>query len=128
MILNGFAASGLGKASEFTELGWVRGQLVDKLDLRPYPGTFNVRLIAPDDIQRWEALKLVPGIAIEEPAGGSCVAVCYPVLINESIRGAILIPGVVAYPPDQVEIVAPDSVRGTLGVKDGDPIALRLLD
>lgn len=128
MILNGIAASGLGKAKLFTELAWVQAELTQKLGIRPHPGTFNVRLTESDQLEKWAALKRAPGIPIEEPAGSSCVAVCYRVLVNEAVPGAILIPGVPAYPADQVEIVARESVRGTVGVKDGDPITLRVLD
>lgn len=128
MILNGIAASGLGKAKQFTDLAWVQAELVRKLDIRPYPGTFNVRLTEADQLEKWAALKRAPGIPIEEPADSNCAAVCYPVLVNEAVRGAILIPGVPAYPADQIEIVARESVRGSVGVRDGDPITLRVLD
>jgi CTP-dependent riboflavin kinase len=128
MILSGVAAPGLGKAAQFTELAWVRRQLVAKLDLPPYPGTFNIRLHAPEQIRLWGLLKQSPGVQIDEPAENNCVAVCYPVLINERVRGAILVPGVAGYPPDQVEVVAPESVRAALGARDGDRIMLRVLD
>lgn len=127
MILNGVAASGLGKAKQFTELAWVQAELVQKLDIRPYPGTFNVRLTEVDQLDNWATLRQTPGIPIEEPDGTNCAAVCYPVLVNEAVRGAILIPGVPGYPSDQVEIVAPDSIRRELRVMDGDPITLRVL-
>lgn len=127
MILNGIAASGLGMAAQFTELEWVKGQLVDKLDVQPHPGTFNVRLVDREDLDQWSGLRARPGIQIEEPADSSCAAVCYPVLVNDIVRGAILIPGVAGYPSDQVEVVASLPVRRTLGVQDGDPVSLRLL-
>jgi riboflavin kinase, archaea type len=128
MILMGIAVSGLGKAQEFTQLSWVREELLRQLNIRPYPGTFNVRLSEPAQLERWEALKRSPGIALEEPAGTSCVAVCYPVLVNEAVTGAILVPGVLGYPTDQVEIVAGESVRSAIGARDGDPITLRVLE
>ena len=127
MILNGIAVHGLGKAAPFTELDWVRSQLLDKLDIQPYPGTFNVRLTRPDQVKLWETLKQLPGIGIDEPEENSCAAVCYPVLVNDTLRGAILVPGVRGYPVDKIEIVARESIRRALGTKDGDPITLQVL-
>jgi riboflavin kinase len=128
MILRGVAASGLGKATLFTQIRWVSSQLEEKLEVRPYPGTFNMRLVAADQISQWERLKGRPGFPLDDPAENSCAAVCYPVVVNERVRGAILIPGVPGYPPDQVEIVASESVRRALNVRDGDTITLRVVE
>lgn len=126
VILIGVAASGLGRASQFTHLPWASEQFARKLKLRPIPGTFNVRL-ADDEIRsRWESLKREAGIEIDPPDVGSCVARCYPVLVNDRIRGAIILPHVPGYPEDQVEVLAEQSVRAALSLKDGDGVTLRV--
>jgi CTP-dependent riboflavin kinase len=128
MILTGIAASGLGKAQHFTQIVWVQEQIQQRLDIRLHPGTFNVRLTEPAELERWASLKRSPGTSIEEPDGSGCAAICYRVLVNDAVRGAILIPGVPGYPADQVEIVASESVRSAIGANDGDPITLRVID
>jgi riboflavin kinase len=128
MILRGVVACGLGKAAGFTQIHWVSRQLEEKLDIRPFPGTLNVRLVQPGELDHWERLKSADGIPLDEPDATNCVAVCYPVLVNECLRGAILLPGVAGYPFDQVEVVASESIRRQLGVEDGDAITLQVLE
>jgi CTP-dependent riboflavin kinase len=125
LALHGVAASGLGKASGFTEIAWVREEFARKLDFNAYPGTFNVRLVEPESLARWKELTGQPGIEIEPPHQTACVARCYPVLLAERLLGAIILPHVADYPPDQVEVLTPVSVRGELGLQDGDPVTLR---
>ena len=52
MIRRGTAASALGKAARFTQLDWVQRQLEAVLKIDPHPGTFNVRLVGPEPIDR----------------------------------------------------------------------------
>ena len=127
MILRGCAVPGLGRADQFTALGWVRQQFMAKLGLQPFPGTFNVHVVSAEDRALWEVLKTQLRIRIEGPDASACAALCSPVLINERIRGAIVVPGIPGYPPDQVEVVAAQSIRATLSISDGDPITLRVV-
>jgi riboflavin kinase, archaea type len=124
--LRGIAASGLGKASGFTEIGWVRAEFARKLDFEAYPGTFNVRLIEPESVARWRELTRTPGIEIEPPRSAGCVAVCYPALLADRLEGAIILPHVADYPADQVEVLTAVCVRRELGIEDGDPVTLQL--
>ena len=128
MILRGLAADGQGKAASFTQLAWVVSQLAERLGITPHPGTFNLRLVASDQMARWQELKAFAGVPLDEPASTNCAAVCYPVVVNDQVPGAIVIPSVPAYPPDQVEVVAGESVRAALGIATGDAVTLRVLD
>jgi CTP-dependent riboflavin kinase len=125
--LRGVAASGLGRATDFTELAWVREQLAAKLNLNAYPGTFNVRLNEPESLARWSALGQQPGVAIEPPDEAACVARCFRVLVGDRLPGAIILPHVPGYPADQVEVLSAVCLRRELGVGDGDPVTLRLV-
>lgn len=128
VILHGVVASGIGTAVRFTELPWVWQQFARKLDLHVWPGTFNVRVVEQESRDRWIRLAHEPGVEIESEEAGGCVARCYPVLIQDWIRGAIVLPHVPGYPPDQVEIVAAEHVRAGLGLEDGDAVTLRVLE
>ena len=87
-----------------------------------------MRLLDAESQARWAALGQQPGVEIEPQAPGACVARCYPVLVNERVRGAIVLPHVPAYPVDQVEIVAAEHVRAALNLRDGDEVRLRVLE
>ena len=126
IVLTGRTASGVGKAGGFTQLRWVREEFERKLGIRPWPGTFNIR-IAPESQAQWEAVKRQPGIEIDPPDASACVAQCYRVVVAHIVEGAIVLPHVEGYPPDQIEILAEEHVRLCLGLADGDPITLHVL-
>ncbi len=128
VALRGVIASGLGKAASFTELAWVREQLALKLGLQAWPGTLNVRLIDGASLAQWRALTERPGIEIEPPSHSACVARCYHVIVADTVPGAIILPHVADYPADQVEVLAAEHLRRALGLSDGDPIVLRVVE
>ncbi len=128
VALRGVVASGQGKAAGFTELAWVRDQFAQKLGLQAWPGTLNVRLVDAASRAQWRALTELPGIEIEPPSRSACVARCYPVLVADAVSGAIILPHVADYPADQIEVLAAAHLRRELGLADGDPIILRILE
>ena len=127
VLLRGVVAAGLGKAARFTDLPWVWQQFAAKLDLHVWPGTFNVRVVEPDVRVRWEELRQVAGVEITPPDAATCVAVCYRVLVNDWVRGAIVLPHVPGYPEDQIEVVAAEHVRSGLRLEEGDVVVLRVV-
>jgi CTP-dependent riboflavin kinase len=127
-VLHGIVASGVGAAARFTDVPWVWRQFAEKLELHVWPGTFNVLVTDSENQRRWAALGRRPGVEIEPEEPGVCVAHCYPVLVNDWIRGAIVLPHVPDYPADQIEIVAAEHVRAGLGLSDGDAVTIRVLD
>ena len=106
VVLTGKTASGIGKARGFTQLRWVQEEFERKLGIRPWPGTFNVRL-DPGSQAEWTALTRRPGIEIDPPDASACVARCYRVVLAHVVEGAIVLPHVEGYPPDQVEVAEP---------------------
>ena len=124
-VLRGVAATGWGEATRFTELAWVWEQFATKLNLAAAPGTFNVRLHNAESLARWQELQAEPGIPIVPPDATFCPARCYPVLVNDRVPGAIVVPEVDGYPPDQIEVVAAQSIRSAMHVQDGEPVILR---
>ena len=123
--LEGIVSSGLGEGVRLTQLDWVLDQFRNKLGFTPFPGTFNLRVEGPE----WEGFRLMSdsytGIAIVPPAG-FCAARCYRARIGDRITGAVVVPEVEGYPGDKVEIVAPVSVRKSLGLHDGDAVRLHM--
>ena len=121
--LRGKVTTGKGEARGFTQIPWVRQQLIGKLGFEPYPGTLNVRIEETDGIVAWMALRARPGIDIE-PEDGFCAARCYPVDVEGQIRAAIILPLVAGYSADVVEVVGPVSLRDALGLSDGSAVTL----
>jgi len=126
-LIRGVAASGWGEATQFTELAWVWEQFASRLNLAPAPGTFNVTIGEGESLSAWLALQAEEGIPIEPPDQTFCAARCYPVLVNDRVPGAIILPEVAGYPADRVEIVAAQSIRSAMHVQDGDPVTLRAI-
>lgn len=120
-IISGRLATGIGQGRHFTRLEWARRQFIDRMGIDPFPGTFNVIVEGGASIAAWHRLQATPGVRIDNPGDGphDCDARCYPVLIEDRIAAAIVLPEVAGYPPTQIEIIAAVSVREALGVADG---------
>ncbi|MBI4772500.1 MAG: CTP-dependent riboflavin kinase [Chloroflexi bacterium] len=125
-LISGALVTGRGEGAAFTQLDWAREQFRDRLGIDPYPGTLNLLLEAPADLARWAALRAEPGIPITPPDPGWCLARCYPVRIAGRLPAAIVLPEVPGYPPAQVELIAALPLRETLGLRDGDRVALQV--
>lgn len=123
--LEGRLCSGMGEGARFTQLAWAAREFSEKLGFAPFPGTFNLSLDGPAWRDARSRLRHAPGIAIEPP-DGFCAARCFPVLINDRIEGAAVLPDVEDYPDDKFEILAPVGIRQELDMRDGDPVRLRV--
>lgn len=121
----GRIVKGAGRASYFTGLTWVREQCLVKLGFTPHPGTLNVEL-APEnagfiDEPSPDIVELV------SPDPSFCNARALPVSIGP-LPGAVILPAddVRIHGSNIVEIIAPLSVKDTLGVRDGEEVTLLL--
>ncbi|MBS4025948.1 MAG: DUF120 domain-containing protein [Clostridia bacterium] len=118
--ITGQVATGMGKGSYFTSLSWFADQVKTNLGFTPYPGTLNLHL-SPE-----EAAKIInysdARLEINPPESTFCGAACYPVLIEDMIWGALVRPIATGHPLETVELIAPASVRESLGVSDGDKV------
>lgn len=125
MELEGKLCSGLGEGSAFTQLDWVVREFREKLGFIPHPGTLNLSLTGDAWQQASTLLRQTDGIAINPPPG-FCAAKCFEVVLNERVKGAVVLPEVSGYPAGKLEIVAPVPVRQELSVRDGDCVKLRI--
>jgi CTP-dependent riboflavin kinase len=76
---------GLKESSFFTQLSWVREQLITKLDIDPYPGTLNLDIIDSEDVKKLKEIKKQKGVEIIPAEPGFCSAKCFHVLVCEKI-------------------------------------------
>ncbi len=121
--LSGVVTSGAGKARGFTQLAWLRAQFRDKFGFDPYPGTLNVR------VDPGEAMPTAfPSVLIEPGEAGCCPARAAWVWLNGRVRAIWIMPDVPGYPADQVELMAEQSLRTALGLRDGDGVVIEIQD
>jgi 2-phosphoglycolate phosphatase len=125
-MIQGIIVSGRGEGAGFIQLDWVRRQFIEQLGIDPHPGTLNLILDAPADLERWAELKATLGRAVIPPDPQWCNARCYPVRIAGRLPGAIVFPEVPGYPEAQVEVVAALPVREFLSLRDGHRLSLEV--
>ncbi|MGE0748789.1 MAG: DUF120 domain-containing protein [Rhodospirillales bacterium] len=124
MQITGRLASGVGEGKHFTRLEWARAQFVTKLGIDPFPGTVNLVVDDPAELEKWAVLRATPGVVIRPPDPQWCDGRCWKVRIGDDIDAAIVFPGVPGYPENQIEVIAPVDVRERLKVDDGASLRL----
>jgi riboflavin kinase, archaea type len=133
--IHGVIFSDLGQAPMFMTLAWVQEALRKSLGFAPYPATLNVRPSKPEDARLWEQIqKEIAAVPLAPLEGGFCSARLFFVSIQQlaggdaTVKGAVLLPDVVDYPRDKIEIVAPVRLKDALAVEDGDCLLLEFND
>jgi riboflavin kinase len=130
IFLNGVVFSGFGEGAYYVTKSGYKEQFVEKLGFQPYPGTLNLRLKSMADIKARKDLEAIPSIVVKGFMNGERSygdVKCFKVLINEKTEGAILMIHRTHYGQDVLEIVAEESLRKKLRLKDGDLVQLKVM-
>jgi len=123
--LHGIVTSGIRQSRFFTKIPWVKNQLIDKLGINPYPGTFNITVIA-EDREKLNTVRESKGVEIIPEDINFCTANSFPVLVNGKIKGAAIIPLVSNYPQAQLEVISSENIKRRLSLKDGDLVEVEV--
>jgi riboflavin kinase len=128
-VFDGTVASGLYEGAYYISREGYRSQIRDKIGFDPFPGTLNVK-IKPEDFERRRRLERHPSVMLEgfkdgERSFGSCK--CYPLLLNDEIKGALIVADRTIHDLSTMEIVSPIYLRRHFGLSDGDPIKVSFL-
>ena len=115
IFFRGTVFSGKGEGRKFVGLPWVKRQVEEKLGFSPYPGTLNIRL-TEEDTKKKVLLEKAEGETIE-PQAGYCPGVMFKASI-ETLDCAVVIPKVLNYPSDVLEVIAPVCLREKLKLAD----------
>ena len=113
---------------------WVQDAVRERLGFTAYPATLNLRPAQPEGVARWEQVRRVAeAVEISPPDLSFCHALCFRVEVTvpssgDKVRGAVLLPQVLNYPADKIEIVAPMNIKQSLGVRDGDRLTLEFFE
>ncbi len=130
IFLNGVVFSGFGEGAYYVTKSGYKDQFVERLGFKPYPGTLNLRLRSITDIKARKDLEALPSIVVKGFINGERTygdVKCFKVLINEKTEGAILMIHRTHYGQDVLEVVAEESLRKKLKLKDGDLVRLKIL-
>ena len=133
----GNVISGMGEGAYYMSLDGYRKQFKDKLGYNPYPGTLNVKLVDQVFMSTRRELEKLPSIFIEGFSDNTRTygwAKCYlATIINNTIKNnnviknaAILILERTHYDDSILEVIAPSSIKTTIGVQNGDRIKIKV--
>lgn len=94
------------------------------------PGTLNLRLTTDYDVRARNELEAYPSITIEgftseDRTFGSVK--CYPIIIENKVKGALLLALRSHYDASVLEIVAAVPLRKHLKLKDGHKVKVEVL-
>jgi CTP-dependent riboflavin kinase len=118
--------SGAGQGAYFTQLEWVRAQCLEKVGFAPWPGTLNLE-IQMEHVAVIEEMRLKNGIELISPDDNFCSGYVMPAAV-EGVSAAIVVPAedVRVHKKNVIEIIAPQRLKETMGVKDGDTITITI--
>ena len=126
LTLSGKVTGGLGEGGYYVGQAHYQDQFRQKLGMKPYPGTLNLRL-SGQDISKLEVLKGQPGIPLEgfsQTGRTFGTGKCFRTRVGGN-ECAVVIPNRSHY-SDIVEIICERHLRRTLGLKDGDNLTLEV--
>jgi riboflavin kinase, archaea type len=130
LTFEGYVFNGLGEGAYYLSLRGYRRQIVKKLGFDPYPGTLNLKLKDAKDIQIRKEVEAYPAIPLVGFENGSRTyggAKCYKVIIGGKVEGAIITAMRSHYIADVVELIAPQYIRKSLGLKDQDKVSVQVI-
>ncbi|MCJ7613739.1 DUF120 domain-containing protein [Candidatus Bathyarchaeota archaeon] len=130
ITLEGVLFSGLGEGAYYVTKEGYRKQFIEKLGFDPYPGTFNIKLTADYDVKSLSELETYPAIKLEGFTDESRTfgpVKCYPAVINNKVKGAVIHAMRSHYGSSVLEIVSPTFLRSNLKLKDGNKVKVEIL-
>jgi len=122
LTLEGTVFTGIGEGAYYVTKDKYRKQFIEKLGYDPYPGTLNIKLTSDYDIKARAELEAYPAIEIQGFQNENRTygpVKCYPVIINNKAKGAILFAMRTHYDNSVIEVIAPNFLRQQLKLKDG---------
>lgn len=131
VTLEGVVFTGLGEGAYYVTRDGYRRQFIEKLGFDPYPGTLNLKLTTEYDMKTRNELETYPsiieieGFKDETRTFGSVK--CYPAIINNKVKGAVIFAMRSHYNASVLEIIAPNFLRSQLKLKDGNKVKVEAL-
>jgi riboflavin kinase len=130
ITLEGVLFSGLGEGAYYVTKEGYRKQFIEKLGFDPYPGTLNVKLTTDYDLKSLSELETYPAVELEGFQDESRTfgsVKCYPAIINNKVKGAVIYALRSHYGSSVLEIVSPTFLRSNLKLKDGNKVKVEIM-
>jgi len=130
ITLEGTVFTGLGEGAYYISLEQYRKQFMEKLGFDPYAGTLNLKLTTDYDIKTRSELEAYPAVEIEGFKDENRTfgnVKCYPAIIENKVKGAIVSALRSHYDASIVEVIAPVHLRKHLKLKDGHKVKVEVL-
>jgi riboflavin kinase len=130
ITLEGTVFSGLGEGAYYIGKEKYRKQFIEKLGFDPYPGTLNLKLKTDYDIKARSELEGYPAVEVEGFTNEDRTfgpVKCYPVILENKVKAALVSALRSHYDVSVVEIIAPVFLRKHLGLKDGHKVKVEVL-
>jgi len=130
ITLEGVLFTGLGEGAYYVTKEGYRKQFMEKLGFDPYPGTLNLKLTTEYDVKTKSELEAYPAIEIQGFKNESRTfgpVKCYPAIINNKVKGAVVYAMRSHYDASVLEVIAPTFLRGRLKLKDGTKVKVEVL-
>ncbi len=130
ITLEGTAFTGLGEGAYYISKEQYRKQFIEKLGFDPYPGTLNLRLTTEYDMRTRNELEAYPAIEVEGFTNESRTfghVKCYPIIIENKVKGTLILALRSHYDTSVLEIIAPVFLRKHLKLKDGHKVKVEVL-
>jgi len=129
VTLEGTVFTGLGEGAYYILKEPYRKQFIEKLGFDPYAGTLNLKLTTDYDLKTRTEIEAYPAIEIqgfknEDRTFG--LVKCYPVMINNKVKGALIFALRSHYDRSVLEVIAPTYLRKELNLKDGHKVKVEV--
>jgi len=130
ITLEGVVFTGLGEGAYYISKEPYKKQFMEKLGFEPYSGTLNLKLTTDYDVKTRSELEAYPAVEIEgfkneDRTFGSVK--CYPVIIENKVKGALILALRSHYDTSVIEVIAPVFLRKHLKLKDGHKVKVEVL-
>src|SRR5881628_3194775 len=124
-LVFGTIVSGLGEGRVFVALPWFREAVRRAGGFDPYPGTLNVRLVDDAALARWRGISAESSVRVEAPGAVRCGGTLVPVMIDDTVAAAVIVPDLTRHPEELLEVIAEVHLKSRLARGDGARIMLR---
>ncbi len=124
LSLRGAVKDGLGEGRFYMSQDNYIRQFLQLFHFRPFSGTLNLTVdsSAVDAFLLTKQHHTIHGFTTKERSFGSLH--CYPVQMEQKIRGVLIIPERSLHKPDTIEIVAPMNLREELQLQNGHEVEI----
>ncbi len=130
ITIEGIVFTGLGEGAYYIAKDGYRKQFIEKLGFDPFPGTLNLKLVSNYDIKARTELETYPAIEIEGFKNENRTfgpVKCYTAIIENKVKGAVIMAMRSHYNSSVIEIIAPLFLRKHLKLKDGNKVKVEVL-